>query len=182
MAYFSILHILVLIAIFLLFMILCILSFRQYSGKMLSSMLFTITLMSLMLGGFAMLTLDKYTKKAKIITFEHQRILRNESIVFRGQVRNIGNFDIGSCSIEIKIISNPSPKDLSSNTMFQPRSGLGFLFDIFGDKKKNATSIVKEEFKISNSLSPQQSQKFIVTMPFPTHFKRPSIHQKLYCR
>lgn len=182
MAYFSILHILVLIAIFLLFMILCILSFRQYSGKMLTSMLFTITLVSLMLGLFAMLTLDKYTKKAKIVSFEHQRVLRSESIVFRGQVRNIGNFNIGSCKIEIKIINNPSPKDLSKNSMFQPRSGLGFLFDIFGKKDDKVTSVLTKKFKISGSLSPQQTQKFILTMPFPTHFKKPSIHQKLYCR
>ena len=87
-AYFTIVHIIVLFAIALLSILFLVLSFRT-ERKLFLSLLFTNILVSTTLAIFLMLVLDKYTKKGQLENVKSERILRNESIVFKGQVRNI---------------------------------------------------------------------------------------------
>ena len=81
--YFTIVHIIVLFAIALLSILFLVLSLRA-ERKLFLSLLFTNILVSTTLAIFLMLVLDKYTKKGIVEGVKSERVLRNESIVFRG--------------------------------------------------------------------------------------------------
>ena len=108
--YFTIVHIIVLFAIALLSILFLVLSLRA-ERKLFLSLLFTNILVSTTLAIFLMLVLDKYTKKGIVEGVKSERVLRNESIVFRGQVRNVGKFTISKCTLTIKLINQPLNKN-----------------------------------------------------------------------
>jgi len=178
--YFTIVHIIVLFAIALLSILFLVLSFRT-ERKLFLSLLFTNILVSTTLAIFLMLVLDKYTKKGQLENIKSERILRNESIVFKGQVRNIGKFTISNCTLTIKLINQPLNKnDLGGEALFKP-SGLSFFSWVFGGDEDERPNTVSYKFNVAQNLQKQKSVPFTVNMPYPPYFKNGMTITKLNC-
>jgi hypothetical protein len=134
-----------------------------------------------MIGIFSMFVLDKYTKVARLENVTQKRILMNETLTLTGKIRNIGNFDIGQCKLEVKLVSNAmTGGDVSGSQVFSP-SGLNF-FDLFSSKKKNdKPSTVINEFVITKNFKKGELRNFSVAMRYPPYFQKPFMNYKLYC-
>ncbi len=178
MTYFTILHWITLIVFLLLFILLVIISKKETNPKIFWSMVFSSFLVISMLTIFSMFVLDKYTKIGKLVSITHRRILLNETIMFFGQVQNMGRFKIGHCKFEVKIVNNAlNLNSLSGQTFYTPRSGLGSLFS---SKKERPSTIIKD-FTIAKNLKPGEIRSFSATMPYPPYFQKANIRYKLYC-
>lgn len=178
MAYFTVLHWLALLILLVLFVLFSVIALKQTNKKILISMLFSNFLVIIMLAVFAMFVLDKYTKVARLENMTQKRILMSETLTLSGKIRNIGNFSIGKCKLEVKLVNNAmSGGDVSGSKIFSP-SGLSF----FSTKKKNdRPSTVINEFVIATNFSKGELRNFSVAMPYPPYFQKPFMNYKLYC-
>ena len=178
MTYFTILHWIALLTFLLIFILLVILSKKETNPKIFWSMVFSSFLVTSMLSIFSIFVLDKYTKKAKLISITHRRVLLNETIMFFGQVKNIGKFKIGYCKLEVKIVNNAlNFNNLSGSTFYKPRSGLDSLLT---NKNEKQSTIIKD-FIIAKNLKPGELRNFSASMPYPPYFQKVDIRYKLYC-
>ena len=179
MAYFTILHWFTLLILLVIFVLISIIALKQTNRKILLSMLFSNFLVVTMLAIFSMFVLDKYTKQAKLESMTQKRILMTESLTLSGKVRNIGNFDIGKCKLEVKLVNNAlTAGTVSGPKVFTPNSGLGFLFN---DKKETQPSTVIKEFVIAKNFKKGELRNFSVSMKYPPYFQKPFMIYKLYC-
>jgi len=181
-AYFTILHWFTLLVLLVLFVLISIVALKQTNKKILISMLFSNLLVIIMLSILSMFVLDKYTKIAKLENMTQKRILITETLTLSGKIRNIGNFDIGKCKLEVKLVSNAmSGGNVSGSQIFSP-SGLNIL-NLFNSKKKNdRPSTVINEFVIAKNFRKGELRNFSVAMRYPPYFQKPFMNYKLYCR
>lgn len=144
-------------------------------------MLFSNFLVIITLAVFSVLVLDKYTKKAQLENVTQKRILRTESITLTGKVRNTGSFNIARCILEVKLVNNAiSGGTLSGSNVFNPRSGLDFLF---GDDEKDARpSTIVKEFVIARNFRAGELKNFSVSLKYPPYFSKPYFNYELFCR
>jgi hypothetical protein len=178
MAYFTILHILTLIILFVIYILLIVLTRKENRPKIFWSMIFANTLVMTMLMVFAMPVLDKYTKQARIENLTQKRILMTESITFSGQVRNTGSFSIGKCKLEVKLVNNPlTSGKLTGSQVFRPTSGFKY-----GPDEGEKSSTVVKDFVIASDLKPGELRNFSISMPYPPHFQRTTPFTTLKCR
>lgn len=176
MTYFTIVHVITLLILFVFFVLLFMVSLRETRKKIFWAMIFANFLVVTTLAVFSMLVLDKYTKKARIENLNQKRVLMNETIVFSGQIRNIGRFKIGKCNLEVKLVNNPiTSKKLGSSDVFKPTAGFEFM------KKNSKSSTVKKVFTIAKGLKPKELKNFSVSMPYPPYFSKASAHHYLRC-
>ncbi|OCS12291.1 hypothetical protein CFTD6690_01915 [Campylobacter fetus subsp. testudinum] len=164
MDYFTIYHIIALVIIFILFLVFLFLSIKEKRvSVVLSMVLLNIFVMS-SVSILAMLIIDEYTKIAKIIQLDQNRVLINESIVFTGAIKNTGSHTITSCKFNIKLVNSPAR---------------GF-FEIF---KRNDTQLSTQSasFTIGHSLKAGETRSFSVSMDYPAHFRSPSVYHTLSC-
>ncbi len=165
----------VIIAIFLfLFVVLSLLALREKSTKSMLSMVFASFILSIFAIVISLVVLDKYIKKAKIISFNTQRDFAHESVIVRGVIQNVGKYDIGYCNLEIRI-SNGALGARTPSSYFTPTKGLDFMGS--GGRKNTLT----EEVEVSQSLRPGEKKNFFVTIRFPSYFEKPKYKLKLNC-
>lgn len=181
MAYFTILHWITLLILLILFVLFSMIALKQTNKKLLISMLFSNFLVISVIAIFSMFVLDKYTKTARLENVTQKRILLSETLTLSGKIRNIGNFDIGKCKLEVKLVSNAmSGGDVSGSQIFSP-SGLSF-FNFFSSKKKNdKPTTVINEFVIAKDFKKGELRNFSVAMRYPPYFQKPFMNYKLYC-
>ncbi|CAD7288948.1 hypothetical protein LMG7974_01259 [Campylobacter majalis] len=180
-SYFTIVHILVLIVIFVLSMLFLFLSFKA-DRKLFISLLFTNVLVSTFLAVFLMPVLDKYTKKAVLENVKHQRVLRNESIVFNGTVKNIGKFKISVCNFNVKLINQALSKNNMGGESFFKSSGASLFSWLFTENNtNNKPNTVEYSFAVVKDLDAKKSETFSVSMPYPTYFSHTTIINKISC-
>lgn len=179
MEYFTILHWIALLILLVLFVLFCVIALKQTNKKILISMLFSNFLVIIMLAVFSMLVLDKYTKIARLENVTQKRILMNESITLTGKIRNIGNFSIGKCKLEVKLVNNAlTGGNVSGSSVFKPNSGFDFLFK---SKENSRPSTVIQEFIIAKKFKKGELRNFSVSMKYPPYFQKPFMRYKLYC-
>ncbi|HHD77770.1 MAG TPA: DUF2393 domain-containing protein, partial [Campylobacteraceae bacterium] len=155
------------IAIFiLLFFILSLLSLREKKIKNMLLMVFSSFLLTTAAAVITVVVLDKYTKKAKILTYATQRDLAHESIILRGLLQNIGKYKIGYCNLEVRISQNP--RGSRANSYFKPTKSFDFMTNA-GNKKYSVT----EEREVAQNLMPGEKKKFFVSVRIPGHFEDP---------
>ncbi len=178
MTYFTILHWITIVILLVMFVLFSVIAFKQTSKKILLSMLFANLLFTIMLTILSMLILDKYTKVAKLESITQKRILISESFTISGKIRNIGNFNIGECKLEVKLVNNPMVAgSVSGSQVFSP-SGFEFL----SIKKRNdKPSTIINEFTIAKNFKKGELRNFSVSMPYPPYFQKPFMNYKLYC-
>jgi hypothetical protein len=179
MDYFTILHWLTLLILLIIFILISIIALKQTNKKILISMLFSNFLVITMLSVFFMFVLDKYTKEARLESVTQKRILMTESLTLSGKIRNIGNFAISKCTLEVKLVSNAlTGGSVSGSNVFSPTSGLDFLFK---SKKNTRPTTVIQEFVIAKSFQKGELRNFSVSMKYPPYFAKPFMRYKLYC-
>ncbi|MBR8462363.1 DUF2393 family protein [Campylobacter sp. faydin G-24] len=178
--YFTIVHIIVIFIIVLLSILFFILSLKA-EKKLFLSLLLTNILVSTTLCIFLMLVLDKYTKKGVLENVTSERILRNESITFRGNVRNVGKFMISQCTLEVKLVNQVLGKDNMDGESFFKPSGMSFFSWFKKDDANARPNTVEQKFIIVRDLPRNKSINFSVNMPYPPYFKKGMNITKLYC-
>ncbi|PPB55594.1 hypothetical protein CDQ74_06460 [Campylobacter hyointestinalis subsp. hyointestinalis] len=176
MMYFTIFHIIALVVICVLFILFLILALKEERISVIISMVGLNIFVMTCLAIFAMLSIDQYTKKARIENLNYDRVLLNESMVFFGTIRNIGDYTITSCTLEMKLTNSPVEKGVLDGNIFKQK---GFLDTL--KSKPEARSSVEMEFKIGTNLKPSESRAFSVSLPYPATFRTPTYHYKLYC-
>jgi hypothetical protein len=177
-AYFTILHWITLLILLVLFVFFSVLALKQTNKKILISMLFSNFIVIVMIAILSMFVLDKYTKKARLESVTQKRILITETFALIGKIRNVGNFDIGKCKLEVKLVNNAiSGGDVSGSQIFSP-SGLSF----FSSKKEARPSTVIKEYVIAKNFKKGELKNFSVSMRYPPYFQKTSLRYKLYCR
>lgn len=179
MAYFTILHWLTLLILLVLFVLFSIIALKQTNKKILLSMLFSNFLVIITLAVFSMFVLDKYTKVAQLENVTQKRILMTESLTLSGKIRNIGNFDIGKCKLELKLVNNAlTGGNVSGSSVFKPTTGLSFLSN--SNKKTQPSTIIKE-YIIAKNFKKRELKNFSISVRYPPYFEKPFIRYKLYC-
>ena len=179
--YFTYIHI---IFIILLFIIFCLFGFLLLRGTVRLKKL-NITISLLFAGFLASSTIisiiiDDYTKVAKISEVKYQRVLLKESLNFTGIISNVGGFDITSCNINIRITNSPSTLQALTPDLFK-QPDRSFL-DFFKIKKKEfKISTINENFTIGERLKAKSARPFSLYVRYPTTFKDPKVNYTLTC-
>ncbi len=178
MFYMTYLHWIAVAFFIIVFLILALLSLKEKNPKNRKTMLFlssSITILGLFITLFGV---EKYTKKAKILSYSQKRLLSTESVIFNGKVKNTGNFKIGECKIKIKFTNNVMTMGRPKGSFFKPSSGLDFLFK---DKKYEKPNTLEKEFSAIKNLSPKEIRDFRIEMKYPSYMNAPLIKLKLSC-
>ncbi len=137
-------------------------------------MVFASLLLTTAAAVITIVVLDKYTKKAKILTYAKQRDLAHESILLRGVLQNTGKYEIGYCKLEARISQNP--RGNRANSYFKPTKSLDFMTNV-GTKKYSVTV----EKEVAANLKPGEKAKFFVSVRVPGYFDNPKYYLKLHC-
>ena len=154
-------------------------SLKQPVKKLRTPMILSITLIVTLIGGFSVVVVDKYTKKASLHKFKNKRILSIEKIVYTGIVKNDGKFPIGEVSIEIKIVNKGHATGNVKGGNFYQASGFMDFFSSGADILYKPQSITKQ-FVVAKNLKPGQAKAFRVYFDYPPYFKQVSQFAKLY--
>ena len=172
--YFTIIHWITLI-LFLLFMIfVIILSYQKLNTKQfITTSLFAIPLLTFGLIG-AIYTVDSVTKQAKLLEVSHRNVIRNETILFTGRVKNIGSFKIDSCYLIIDIYD--TRKNKLSHGVFTP---IVWFTDLFGEAKPPKPLFITKEVLIAQNLEAGKIKRFTVSVRNPTYMQGMRIKYKL---
>lgn len=179
MSYFTFLHWFALAVIGLLFILFLILTFQNNSEeKFPLAAIFTNLLGMSILTGFTFYALDKFTKVASLEHVVIKKILINESFSISGQIRNIGKFDISTCTLEVKLSNDSLEKGGSEGPLFVPKSALDNLLKWERDMSVIETT---KDFVIAENLHKGEMRNFSVLMRYPPSFARPSVRYELYC-
>jgi len=179
--YFTILHWLDIAFFLVLFIFLTILSVKAAgnSVKVLLSMIFASFLVTSFGAGLGLIILEKYTKQAILLNVKQRRVLINETLVLKGQVKNIGKFKINYCKLNIKLVNNGWGGGFTKGTFFKS-GGL----NLFGSKEKQnqRPNVVKAtRYIITDGLNPGEIKNFVAIIPYPPYFKNTYLNYKLYC-
>ena len=178
MTYFTLLHWFVILIIILIFSLVLVLTIRNNDGKssLLAPILANVFIMSIF-AVFAIYGLDKYTKVARLENITQKKVLINESFSISGQIRNIGNFQIGQCILEVKISNELSENTGSGSIVFEPKSAFDNLFS----RESTSTVETTKEFVIAENLHKDEMRNFTVFMRYPPSFAKPYLRYELFC-
>jgi len=178
MTYFTVLHWIVIAIILTLLGLVSYLIVRNGSEKNPLPAILTAVLFFILIAIMSLYVLDKYTKIARLENVSQKKILINESFSISGQIRNVGNFTIGECLLEVKI-SNGSLEVNSDGPLFVPKSALDNLF------KRNNSNIntieTSKKFVIAEDLKKAEMRNFTVFMRYPPSYSKPYTRYELFC-
>lgn len=174
MMHMTVIHWIVAGIFLLFFLILTLLASREKRVKTMLMMIFSSFLLTLTAAVISLIVLDKYTKKAKILTYKTERDQAHESVIVRGILQNIGDYEIGYCTLEVRVSNTPGGGRVSS--YFTPTKSLDFM-----KGSGNKVNTITEEKDIAKNLSPGEKKKFLVSVRFPGYFENPQYRLKLHC-
>lgn len=172
--YFTIIHWITLILFLLLMIFIVIASYKNLNTKQfITASLFAIPLLTFGLIG-AMYGVNNITKQAKILEVSHRNVIRNESILITGRIKNIGNFKIGTCYLEIDIYD--MKKNKLSHGVFTP---IVWITDLFSEVKPSKPLFITKEVLIAENLEPGKIKRFTISVRNPTYMQGMRINYKL---
>ncbi len=172
--YFTIWHWSAIIIGIILFFLLVIASLKEKNQKNIISMIFASFLVIITAEVFTMMAIDKYTKIATLYGVKNTRILRNETIVFTGYVKNKGDYTIGNVVLNVKLVNKGHVTgNVKGGNLYKP-SGLFDFFTSFGETKSYKPQKVEEQFVVAKNLEPGKATSFRVQMKYPPYFKHVS--------
>ena len=106
-----------------------------------------------------------------------KKVLINESFSISGQIRNIGNFTIGKCTLEVKIFNASLERIGTDSAIFVPKSA----FENFFKRDALPTIETTKSFVIAENLQEGEMRNFTVFMPYPPSFEKPYTRYELFC-
>ncbi len=178
MTYFTVLHWFVLFIILTLFILVVILVMRNPNEKSPFTTIGVISGLLIMVFIISLYGLDEYTKVARLENITQRRVLSNESFNLSGQIRNIGGFKIGQCTLEVEIY-NDTQGQVGNTSLYTPKS---FLGDLFTKAPLEESVSMKKEFVIARDLEKGEMRNFSISMPYPPAVKKPVVRHELSCR
>ncbi len=145
-------------------------SFRQESKKLVIPMLISVSLVSVLLAGFSIVVVDKYTKIPKIYKLKNKRLLSIEKVVYTGIVKNEGNYMIGEVTVEIKLVNKGhATGNVKGGNFYKPSGFLDFFSGGANILYKPQTII--KEFVVATNLKPGEAKSFRVYFGWPPYFR-----------
>lgn len=172
-------HFIVLGTIFFTFLGGVFFAFKQGNKKLITPIIISFSLISILVAGFSVVTIDKYTKVAKLYKLENKRMLSIEKIIFSGVVKNEGNHMIGKVVFEIKLVNKGRATGKAvTNSFFSPNSFMDFFSGSYN--RLNKPQQVTKEFVVAKNLRPGESRMFRVYFDYPPYFRDVSHFTKLY--
>ncbi len=175
--YMTLIHWIAIAVFVLLFLLLSLLALKEQNKKTMWGMIFSSFLVTSLACVVALFVIEKYTKKAKILSYTHKRNLANETIMFQGKIQNLGNFKIGYCTIEVKLSNNAMKMGRPKESFFKPSTDMGPLFS----PRQTQAPVVKEEFRAVKNLDAKKIKNFRIYMKYPPYMKAPGLKLKLTC-
>lgn len=174
-------HITVLGVILLFYILGIIGAFKQSKAKLIAPMIFSITLVGIVITGFSMAVVDKYTKIAKLYKLENKRMLQQEKIMYSGIVKNEGNHVIGEVTFEIKLVNKGMATGNVKGGNFYKPSGFANFFSSEGEGiLYNKPQQITQEFVVATKLKPGQAKAFRVYFDYPPYFRSVAHFAKIY--
>ena len=176
-------HIIFLIVVFLIFSAGIYISLKQEKKKLIFPMIVSVTLISMLVTGFGMVSIDKYTKTAKLYKLKTKRMLSIEKIVYTGIVKNEGDHEIGEVTFEVNLVNKGHATGTVKGENFYRASGFLDFFSGGGAdllyKEHKPQNIVKK-FVVAKNLKPGDAKSFRVYFDYPPYFRNVSVFTKLY--
>lgn len=173
--YFTFWHWVAVSAFSIIFLLLVIVSLKEKNQKNILSMIFASFLVIITAGVFSIMAIDKYTKKAILYGVKNTRILRNETIVFTGFVKNKGDYTIGKIKLKVKLVNKGHVTGNVKGGSFYKPSGIFDFIASFGEKSKTyKPQKVEETYIVATKIEPGKATYFRVQMPYPPYFKHVS--------
>ncbi len=173
--YFTIWHWSAIILFSIVFLLLVLVSLKETNQKNILSMIFASFLVIITAGVFSLMAIDKYTKKATLYGVKNTRILRNETIVFTGFVKNQGDYTIGEISLTVKLVNKGHVTgNVKAGSFYKPSGMFDFLSSFGNKSKKYKPQKVEETYVVAKNIKPGKSVYFRVQMPYPGYFKHVS--------
>lgn len=154
-------------------------AFKQEKKKLVVPMLFSVSLITILIAAFSVVIVDKYTKKATLYKLKNKRMLQQEKIMYSGIVKNEGKHKIGKVTFEIKLVNKGLATGNVKGGSFYKLSG---FLDFFsgGSNKLYKPQQITQEFVVATNLKPGAAQEFRVYFDYPPYFKSVSQFSKLY--
>ncbi len=170
--YFTIWHWGAVAGLAIIFLLLVLLSLKEKNQKNILSMIFASFLVVMTTGVFTIMAIDKYTKEATLYGVKNTRILRNETIVFTGFVKNKGDYKIGKITLNVKLVNRGHVTgNVKGGSFYKPSGFFDFLGSIGGARETYKVQKVEEQFVVASNIEPDKAVFFRVEMPYPPHFK-----------
>jgi hypothetical protein len=161
----------IIVSIILILSVLSVLfTLKQKNKKLVFPMLISIALISLLIMGFSIIVVDKYTKEVKVHKLDSKRLLSIEKIVYTGIVKNEGNHAIGTVKIEIKLVNKGNATGNIKGGSFYKPSGFLDFFKGGADILYKPQTVVKE-FVVATNLKPGEAKSFRVNFSWPPYFR-----------
>jgi len=175
MMHFTTIHWIMVVIFILIFVLLAVLSQKEKNPKTRITLVIVSFVVS-MIGLFvALLILDKYTKKAKILNYTTHRNYNKESVTIRGTIKNTGKFYISYCTLDIKIVNKVVHK---KGTKFMYKtSSVGDMFKSKGYKK----NFYQTSVRAVEDIKPRLSKSFSTSVEIPSSFQNPKYFLHLVC-
>lgn len=170
MTYLTILHWIFLVVLLAIVVGAIVVALRLLRGQVLVVSIIVTFISAFFIASIGFISLDDYTKKARVTNLENSRDLRNEMMVFTGDVTNVGDYTIGTVTLEIKLINKGSATSRASGKDFyQPNSFWDMISGSSGNKQQRPNTITVEEV-IAVKLKPGERRRFKVPFKFPPYF------------
>jgi uncharacterized membrane protein YsdA (DUF1294 family) len=150
---------------------------KQEQRKVKITLIVALSVVALLISGFTIIAVDKYTKKVELYRFDNKRLLSIEKIVYTGFVKNTGNYKVGKVTFEIKIV-NKARQMGNTNSFFTP-SGFADFFSGGANILYKPQQITKT-FVVAKNLEPGQAKSFRVYFDYPPYFKNVSQFAEVY--
>ncbi|WP_321777434.1 DUF2393 family protein [Sulfurimonas sp.] len=154
-------------------------SIKQENKKLIFPMIISVSLISVLLLGFSIVVVDKYTKLPKLYKMKNKRLLSIEKVVYTGIVKNEGNHEIGEVTFEIKLVNKGHVTGNVKGGSYFKASGFLDFFKGGSNILYKPQSITKE-FVVARNLKPGQAKSFRVYFDWPPYFRSVSHFAKVY--
>lgn len=128
----------------------------------------------------AIIALENVTKKGELLEIEHKRVLINETVVFKGRVRNVGDYPIARCTLHVRMVNEVFKSGaVGADAFYHNKPG----FDITLEKnpQKEKPQVQEKDFTVAKDLHPGSIRPFAVALPYPPHFRKTRYFYKLKC-
>jgi len=154
-------------------------AFKQEKKKLIIPMIFSVSLITILIASFSVVVVDKYTKIAKLYKLKNKRILQQEKIMYSGIVRNEGNHKIGKVTFEIKLVNKGmATGNVKGGSFYKPSGFLDFFSG--GANKLYKPQQITQEFVVATNLKPGAAKEFRVYFDYPPYFRSVAQFSKLY--
>jgi hypothetical protein len=183
MTQFNIWHYLVLGIILIIVALGIYISLKQEKQNIKYSMIFSVSIIGILMIVFSVIAVDKYTKHVSVHKLDSKRILSLEKVVYTGHVRNDGNYPIGKVFLEIKLINKArSTGNVGSGTFFTPSGFFDFFTFKSGEGQASRPQVIVHTFEVARNLPAGASERFHVYFTFPAYFRDVSEFVEVYGR